>query len=136
MCKYLARVQDELHLGFKSLFCNLTSCFDRLKTEAPVKTVLSFTFHCSIILSLTQNRDSSPPERRQKMSRCRFVFFILSLQMRFNCQNDRRFKLERSPDKMSEPRHSVSCNWHSYKCSFMFRLTSSQQLDFWTEIAQ
>lgn len=30
MCNYLAWMQDELHLGFKSLFCNLTGCFDRL----------------------------------------------------------------------------------------------------------
>lgn len=39
-------------------------------------------------------------------------------------------------NKMSELHHSMNCNRHINKCSFMLALTSSQQLNFWTEIAQ
>jgi hypothetical protein len=133
---HLTSLGGKLHLRFKSLFCKLTRCFDRQLEGCHCEALLSLTFHCSIILSLTQNRDPSPLETCQKMSRCRFVFFILSVQMRFNCQNDRTLELGKGPHEMSERHHRMHFNWHISKRSFMLSLTLNQPLDFWTEIIQ
>lgn len=105
---FLTWVQDELHLGFKSLFCGtLSRCFDRLLKRKLLKTVLSIYFPCSIIFGF--------PKLIHHLQRCQWrcqdvnlSFFTLPLQMRFSCQNDRGFRLQRGPSKMSE---TSSCTW-------------------------
>lgn len=73
-----------------------------LSFSASLELLCHSSIHCSVTLNLSCKRNSSPIERCHKVSSHRFVFLILLLQMRFYCQDDRKFKVEAS-SKMSEP---------------------------------
>lgn len=120
MRNYRTWVKDEVHLGFKSLFCNLTRCFDRLLRLKLLWKLLSFTSHSSIILSLTLNRDSSLPARRQEVSGCRFVFFYPFLANEFSIvKMTEPSSWKEAPHYMSELRLGTSCTGTLVKCSLM-----------------
>lgn len=137
ICNFLTWVHDELHLGFKSLFCNLSRCFDRLLR---LKLLWKLFSH---LLSIAQLFWALPKTRihhlQRDVRRCQDVDLSF---LSFPCKWDSIVKMtedwswKEAPSKMSELYHSMSCNWHINKYSFILGLTSSQQLDFWTEIAQ
>lgn len=122
MCKHITSLRAKLHLGFKSLFCKLTRCFDSPLDWCCHEMVLTY-FPLLSYLEPHPKQGFIILERCQKMSRCIFVFFILSFQMRFNCQNDRRFELGKGPSEMSELHCRAYFNWHISKHSFMLGLT-------------
>lgn len=136
MYNYLTWVQDKLHLGFKSLFCNLTGCFDSLLSLKHLWKWKQFSHLLSIAQLFWALPKTGIHHLQRNVRRCQDVDLSF---LSFPCKWDSIVKMtedsswKEAPSKMSELHDSMSCNWHINKCSFMLDLTSSQQLDFWTK---